>query len=65
MGGWSLLYGLINFAILAVALYLIGKKSVFKMFTDRRDRVAEAVEQSKEAVKTAERLRGDLDRVKE
>jgi len=65
MGGWSLLYGLINFAILAAALYLIGKKSVFKMFTDRRDRVAEAVEQSKEAVKTAERLRGELECAKE
>ena len=65
MGGWNLFYGLVNFLILAVALYLIGKKFVFKMFTDRRNRIAETVEQSRQAVETAEELREELESVKE
>ena len=28
MSGWNIIYGLINFAILAVGLYLIGRKLV-------------------------------------
>ena len=37
MGGWNIIYGLINFAILAVGLFLIGKKIVPKMYGGRRD----------------------------
>ena len=65
MGGWTLLYGLLNFAILAAALYFIGKKSVFKKFTERRDKVADALEQSKQAVTTAEKLREEMARISE
>ena len=65
MGGWNLFYGLLNFLILAVALYFIGRKFVFRMFMNRRDRVAEAVEQSKRAAEKAKELRGELEQVSE
>ena len=31
MGGWNIFYALLNFGILAAALYLLGKKLVVKM----------------------------------
>ena len=65
MGGWNLVYGLLNFAILAVALYFVGKKLVFKKFADRRDRVAEELEQSRKAVENAETLREQLKHMQE
>ena len=34
MGGWNIIYALINFVILAVVLYLFGKKIVIKMKTN-------------------------------
>ena len=60
MGGWSPLYGLLNFAILSAALYLVGKKFVIHMFSDRKDRVAAELVQSEQAVKTAETLREEM-----
>jgi len=60
MGGWNLFYGLLNFAILAVAMYFIGKKFVFRMFTDRRNRVAEELQQASNAAENAETLREQL-----
>ena len=47
MGGWNIFYGLLNFAILAAALYFIGWKLVVKMFKSRRDRIADELEQAK------------------
>ena len=44
MGGWNIFYGLLNFAILAAALYFIGWKLVVKMFKSRRDRIADELE---------------------
>lgn len=49
MGGWNIFYGLLNFAILAAALYFIGWKLVVKMFKSRRDRIADELEQAKQA----------------
>ena len=60
MGGWSPLYGLLNFAILSAALYLVGKKFVIHMFSDRKNRVAAELVQSEQAVKTAETLREEM-----
>ena len=39
MSGWNIVYGLINFAILAVALYFIGRKLVVKGYRDHREKV--------------------------
>ena len=60
MGGWNIFYGLLNFAILAVALYFIGKKLVVKMFVSRRDRIAQELERAEQAQKKADMLESEL-----
>ncbi len=41
--GYTLVYGLINFAILATALYFIGRKLVPKVFGGRRTQIEESL----------------------
>ena len=53
---YTLLYGLINFAILAVGLYLVGKKLVPKIFGGRRDQVVEQLKAADEAQENAKEL---------
>ena len=62
MGGWNIFYGLLNFAILAAALYFIGWKLVVKMFKSRRDRIADELEQAKQAKEKAENIRAGLEK---
>ena len=64
MGGWNIFYGLLNFAILAAALYFIGWKLVVKMFKSRRDRIADELEQAKQAEEKAENIRVGLDKAR-
>ena len=64
MGGWNIFYGLLNFAILAAALYFIGWKLVVKMFKSRRDRIADELEQAKQAKEKAENIRVGLDKAR-
>ena len=64
MGGWNIFYGLLNFAILAAALYFIGWKLVVKMFKSRRDRIADELEQAKQAKEKAENIREGLDKAR-
>ena len=64
MGCWNLFYGLLNFAILAAALYFIGWKLVVKMFKSRRDRIADELEQAKQAKEKAENIRAGLDKAR-
>ncbi len=64
MGGWNIFYGLLNFAILAAALYFIGWKLVVKMFKSRRDRIADELEQAKQAKEKAENIRAGLDKAR-
>ena len=61
MSGWTILYGLINFAILAGALYLIGRKLVAKMITGRREQVENDLRRSEEAKVNAVKLRRELE----
>ena len=56
MSGWNILYGLINFAILAAVLYVIGRKIVFKGYRDHRDSVEQALAHADEAEKNAKTL---------
>ncbi len=60
MSGWTILYGLINFAILAGGLFLVGRKLVKSMFRKHRDEVAQGLEQSAQAILDAEKLRAQL-----
>ena len=53
MGGWNILYNLINFAILGAGVYLVGKKTVVKMFGGRRDKIAEDLEKSSQSAENA------------
>ena len=64
MGGWNIFYGLLNFAILAAALYFIGWKLVVKMFKSRRDRIADELEQAKQAKEKAENIRAGLEKAR-
>ena len=64
MGGWNIFYGLLNFAILAAALYFIGWKLVVKMFKSRRDRIADELEQATQAKEKAENIRAGLDKAR-
>ncbi len=60
MSGWNLIYGLINFAILAGGLYFIGRKIVRGMFRKHRDEVSESLEQSEQAAENAGALLQEL-----
>ena len=56
MSGWNIVYGLINFAILAAALFVIGRKIVLKGYRDHREKVKNTFLQADESVREAERL---------
>ena len=60
MSGWTILYGLINFAILAGGLFLVGRKIVKRIFRGHRDEVTQELERSEEAARNAEKLRAQL-----
>ena len=59
--GYTLVYGLINFAILATALYFIGRKLIQKMFGGRRTQVEEALKSAEEASANAKTLLAGID----
>ena len=61
MGGWTIVYGLINFAILAAALFLVCRKLVPKLFGGRQKALAEELEQSRQAQERAKELLDGLD----
>ena len=54
--GYTLVYGLINFAILATALYFIGRKLIPKMFGGRRAQVEESLQAAEAASANAKTL---------
>ena len=56
MSGWNIVYGLINFAILAVALYFIGRKLVVKGYHDHREKVERTLARADETVVEAKNL---------
>lgn len=60
MSGWNILYALINFAILAVGLYLFGSKIVVKMYRDHREKISEGLKRAENADSEAERLFDDI-----
>ena len=60
MSGWNIIYGLINFAILAVALYFVGRKIVVKAFQAHRDQVEADLKKSAASLENAGPLRESI-----
>ena len=56
MSGWNIIYGLINFAILAVGLYFIGRKIVSRGYREHREAVKNTLERSKECAENAQSI---------
>ncbi|MBR0040160.1 MAG: F0F1 ATP synthase subunit alpha [Oscillospiraceae bacterium] len=56
MSGWNIIYGLINFAILAAALYFIGRKLVSRGYRDHREAVKKSLARVKESPEIVQRL---------
>ena len=56
MHGWNIVYGLINFAILAVGLYLIGRKIVANAIRAHREKVSGDLEKSAASRENAKKL---------
>lgn len=61
MGGWNIFYALLNFGILAAALYLLGKKLVVKMYRGHRDKLSRDLKRSADAAAKARELTSGLD----
>lgn len=61
MGGWNIFYALLNFGILAAALYLLGKKLVVKMYRGHRDKLSRDLKRSADAAAKARELTAGLD----
>ncbi len=60
MSGWTILYGIINFAILALALYFIGRKLVANMISGRREKIERELQSAEDAKARAVQLRESL-----
>ena len=61
MGGWNILYALINFAILAAVLVFAGRKTVANMMKTYRDGVAKDLEESEKALEDVRLLKAGQD----
>ena len=60
MSGWNIVYGLINFVILAGGLFLVGRKIVRNMLEKHRDEVQKGLTDSEQAADNAEKLMREL-----
>ena len=61
--GYTFLYGLINFAILAAGLFFIGRKLIPKMLGGRKTQIEEALKSADEASANAKILLSEIDGV--
>ena len=59
--GYSLIYAIINFAILAGALYIIGRKLVPGIFDSHRQKIQDGLRAGEEAAENAKTLLASLD----
>ena len=64
MKGWNLISALINFAILAGALFFIGKKIVGKMYRDYCENISSRLKKAENAVLEAEKLDGTVELIR-
>ena len=56
MGGWSLVYNLINFAILAAVLFFVGKKIVLGKYNSHRDTIQSDLKKSADSLENVKTL---------
>ena len=61
MHGWTILYGLINFAILAAGLFFVGRKIAVKALSDHKERIEQDLKSAAEAHAEAGHLQEKLD----
>ncbi len=61
MGGWNIIYALINFALLALILYLVAKKLVINTYKGHREAIARELEASAQARERADGVRSGLE----
>ncbi|MBQ0037369.1 MAG: F0F1 ATP synthase subunit alpha [Clostridiales bacterium] len=65
MTGKDILFAVINFVILFGALFLITRKMIVKMFRDRKDQIAQELEQTERAKQEAKNLTADVERAQQ
>ena len=64
MGGWNIVYALINFAILAFVLVKFGKKMVVGMINGNRQQISDALDASKAAGENAQHITETLEDIR-
>ena len=64
MGGWNIVYALINFAILAFVLVKFGKKMVVNMINGNRQQISDALDAAKAAGEIAQHITETLEDIR-
>ena len=64
MGGWNIVYALINFAILAFVLVKFGKKMVVGMINGNRQQISDALDAAKAAGENAQHITETLEDIR-
>ena len=64
MGGWNIVYALINFAILAFVLVKLGKKMVVNMINGNRQQISDALDAAKAAGENAQHITETLEDIR-
>ena len=64
MGGWNIVYALINFAILAFILVKFGKKMVVGMINGNRQQISDALDAAKAAGENAQHITETLEDIR-
>ena len=64
MGGWNIVYALINFAILAFVLVKFGKKMVVNMIQGNRQQISDALDAAKAAGENAQHITETLEDIR-
>lgn len=64
MGGWNIVYALINFAILVFLLVKVGKKTVVGMLSGNRQKISDELEAARAAEENAQHITETLEEVR-
>ena len=59
--GYNIVYGLINFAILAAGLYFVGRKLIPKIFGGNRKKIEDALNEADQAVEDAKSIHKEIE----
>ena len=64
MTGKEILFAVINFVILFGALFLITRKMIVRMFRERKEKIAQSLEQAEQARQTAQEIGAGMENAK-